>query len=167
MALLERLAKFDTWPELESAAGERYTDALSLAVGPDDRTTGAVYLFGYVFEMLLKTAYYRFIGLSAESNVAPTLRGMPKKAKDLDFTWRGNRHNSQSLASLLVYERRVFGRPLDTKIAAELMGHASALSVFHWSESLRYKAVIATESELKSVYDSAEWIRANHNELWK
>ena len=166
MPLLPRLSTIDTWGELENAAWNRYWDSLELAMASNERSTGAVYLLGYVFEMLIKTAYYRIRGLAAGDDAGPALRGMPARARTLGFPWQGNRHNTGSLAGLLVYERRAVGRPLDPMFAATLLGHAQAVANVHWSEALRYKETIASESEIHDLFRSVEWLRANYSRLW-
>lgn len=125
-----------------------------------------MYLFGYVFEILVKTAYYRFVGLRSTDSVAHELRGLPSKAKSLGLEWQGNRHNVESVAQLLIRQRRSQDRPLHEAVGPSLVGHAAKLSRFEWSEKLRYKNVVASDSELLSVRNSVDWVRANYAALW-
>lgn len=164
MPLLLRSSVTDTWAELEEAAAERYWDAIALAM--EERLTGAMYMLGYAFEMLVKCAYYRFIGLGPTDNVAPVLRGMKDKARLHGFSWRGNLHNSESVISLLVLERRVSGHPMDTGVSATAMGYAVSLARFEWSETLRYKRVAASELEMTNVLESVDWLQTNYAALW-
>ncbi len=62
---------------------------LAVAMGDSGHETGAVYLLGYVAEMLLKTAYFRIISVPTGQNIAPHLQGARSHA-----SWRGgNLHN--------------------------------------------------------------------------
>lgn len=166
MVLLARLSKFDTWMELEDAALHRYWDGLALLTAGEPQPTGAVYLLGYTFEMLMKTAYYRFNGLGPHDNTGDLLRGMADRAETFGFKWLGNRHNTESLANLLVGERHAQHRPLDPHFAAELTGHALAVSRDCWSEGLRYKSTIATEGEVADIFQRVEWLKLNYERLW-
>ena len=58
--LLERCDP-DSIREFRAAARQRFDDALAMA--DQGRRTGAVYLWGYTSEMLLKAAYFSFGGL--------------------------------------------------------------------------------------------------------
>jgi hypothetical protein len=166
LSLLDRISPRETWADLESAADERYRDAERLAAAPKSRRTGAVYLLGYVFEMLVKAAYYRFVGLAATQDVSPVLRGMPTRARYLNLPWQGNRHNVGSLADLLVFERRAQGRPLPTALEAQLVGFAWAVANAHWTETLRYKDTLATEAEVREMFRSVDWLYGQYAVLW-
>src|SRR5438132_12581385 len=48
--------------EFRASAGQRYDDGLALA-GTGNRTA-AIYLWGYVAEMILKAAYFSLLGLA-------------------------------------------------------------------------------------------------------
>ncbi|MEW6249891.1 MAG: hypothetical protein AB1716_04535 [Planctomycetota bacterium] len=165
MGLLTRITTHDSCGELETAADLRFYDGLSLATSDVARRTAAVYLLGYVGEVLVKTAYYRCRGVAGVDDVATELHNIPVRARVLGLRWRGNLHNLESLATLLVLERDALGNPLEPGFAAEFQGHVASLGA-HWSETLRYKAVSAQEAELFEVFESVEWLIANHGRLW-
>src|SRR5205085_11501029 len=50
-----------TWPELEEAAEQRFWDGFVLAAGSEPRPTGAIYVLGYVAELVLLVMWCRII----------------------------------------------------------------------------------------------------------
>ena len=59
--LLDRCSLDDSIREYRAAARQRFDDALAMAL--QWRRTGAIYLWGYTAEMILKAAYFSLIGL--------------------------------------------------------------------------------------------------------
>ena len=64
--LLER-CRPDSIREFRAAARQRFDDGLSLAAA--GRRTGAIYLFGYTAEMILKAAYFSLSGLTETDTI--------------------------------------------------------------------------------------------------
>lgn len=168
MSLLGRVSRIDSIGELEHAARLRYYDGLSLALSESHNSTGAVYLLGYVAEMLLKTAYYRVRGMGPTDDTWPLLRGMNDQAALVRFDWQSGRtrHNLEDLAGLLVEVRRNCGPEIDPYFASTLQGHAKVVAL-HWNERLRYKSVLALEDEVVDVIESIDWLVANYEALWR
>lgn len=167
MSLISRISGFDTWAELERAAEERYWDGMALATDPEGRHCGAVYLWGYVAEMLLKVAYYRFRNkVKPTDDVQAELVGIPARAKLLGLRWPArNLHRLNSLALLLIEERKIESNPMDPYVAAQLQGHVNLL-MGHWTEILRYKDEKATPFESSEVLNSIDWLWSNWSSLW-
>jgi hypothetical protein len=156
---LQVLEPVETWPSLHSAAQERYWDGVDLATSPETRGTAAIYLLGYVAEILLKVAFFRVI------------RCPPGQAVDLRTitthgAWtRANLHNLVGLADLLIAERCIQNRAFDPVFAGQLK--TSVLTVAnHWRETLRYRYTPAVEPELVEVYQNVDWLRTNATLLW-
>jgi len=149
----------ETWPSLHRAAMERYWDGVDLATSTEVRRTAAIYLLGYVTEILLKVAFYRVIGF-------PPGQEVDLQAIKTHAAWkRTNLHNLDGLADLLIAERSSRGMALDPAFAGQLK--ACALTVAdHWRETLRYRYTVATETELVEVYQNVDWLRANATLLW-
>lgn len=168
MGLLERVSNVDTVAELDRASEHRYLDGIGLYLAHEFRSTGAVYVLGYVAEMLIKSAYYRVRGVGPCEDLRAELRGMEARAMALGYAWTAgrSRHQVESLAGLLAYERRARGCALLAELESGLLGHASLIAS-HWSESLRYKDAVATEHEVNEVLSSVEWLIANHSLLWR
>jgi hypothetical protein len=165
LAYLTRLAvvePFETWPGMELAAEQRFWDGLALASGVVDHRLGGVYLLGYSAEMLLKTAYFRFVGVPPGDDIAPYLRAVRAHA-----LWRGrNLHDLRSWLDFLLDFRRAQGHPVALSIAGLARIQVLAVDV-HWRESLRYASLRPLDQELNQVYESVEWLRNNHALLWR
>jgi hypothetical protein len=159
---LLRLEPVETCETLESAAWERYWDGFELATQQtQDRTTGALYLLGYVVEVVLKVGFFRIIGIPAGTRV--DLRSIRSHQA---WTQNTNLHDIVPLARVLVAERDLRSKPLDPVFAGVLDRHVQILAT-HWSESVRYRATQALPEEIAEVYECAEWILANRETLWR
>lgn len=165
MPFLARLAvaePFETWPGMERAAEQRFWDGLTLATGGAGHETGAIYLFGYAAEMLLKTAYFQVIGVPPSRNIAPHLAAARR-----DASWRGgNLHNLQSWFALLNDARAIQGNSWDAVTAATVERHVLIVAS-HWREFLRYTSLSAADAELEEVLTSVDWLLGNSEILWR
>lgn len=120
---------------------------------------GAIYLLGYVSEIVLKVAFFRVCGWPAHQAV--DLRMATTHA-----LWGGyNLHDVTAWAALLIEERRLRGRPFDPVFAAQLLRHATTVAV-NWREILRYRQSAAIDGELEEVFQSVDWLLGNYNLLW-
>jgi hypothetical protein len=165
LPFLTRLAvaePFETWTGMERAAAQRFWDALVLATGEAGHEAGAIYLFGYVAEMLLKTAYFRFIGVPVGQDIAPVLRAVRNHS-----LWTGrNLHDLRSWIDFLIDIRQLQGQPLSPLTAGAIRQRVLAVDA-HWRESLRYTPQAATVIELDETFAGVEWLRDNHALLWR
>jgi hypothetical protein len=159
--LLARLPTPETWPEIEQAAEERFWDGYALATHTDRRELGAVYLFGYVIEMLLKTAFYRVHGTPPYSDIGRDRRGA---RTGVGYRPR-NDHDLSYWMHVLERARVVAGRPLDAALVGAMALNIAVASV-HWRESLRYRAVVPAEQEVRELVSAVEWIRDHYSRLW-
>lgn len=166
MGMLNRATPKDTWGEMTQAAERHYWDGLTLALAEHTQRVGAIYLLGYVAEILLKTAYYQIRRVRSNESVLAELRGMEGRATQLGFPWVGNRHNLRSIAKLLIEERLKIGHAMEPNMAGLLMYHTSRLAG-HWSETLRYKNLTASEREMAEVYGSIDWLKKHYDNLWR
>lgn len=171
---LVRRSGRDSLAKLEASALLRMREAESLyLVG---QRLGAVYLYGYVIETSLKTAYYRVIGLVPPTpidkqlhrlpaeNAIKAMGGLPSHPQGAPSTG----HNVIGWARLLDQERAkpAPGRvALDAGLAIEL--HNRMQDVFGcWAEFLRYRANLPYNQEVQAMRDSARWIRRHYKKLW-
>lgn len=165
MTFLTRLAAlepYETWPGMELAAEARFWDGLALVTGDAGHETVAIYLLGYVTEMLLKTAYFRVINVPNGQNIAPHLQGARSHA-----LWRGgNLHNLRSWIALLNDVRFIQGIAWDVVTATVIENHVLIVGA-HWRESLRYTSVPATREELDESFASVDWLLTNYEVLWR
>jgi hypothetical protein len=154
----------ETCETLELAAWERFWDGCDLATSPTDgRNTGALYLFGYVVEIVLKIGFFRTIGTPPHTPVRPLLNAIKQHAA---WTRNNNLHDVTSLARVLIAERAACGMPYDPIFAGILALHVQTI-VAHWREVVRYRHTLASQEELSEVFQSTEWILSNRNTLWR
>ena len=161
MSLLSRLDLIaETWPRWEKAAQERYWDGLELATGYENHQLGALYLLGYAAEIVLKIAFFRVCNWPDSQTV--DFRQAIRHAQ-----WKGyNLHDIDAWANLLVTERIIRESPLDPVIVGQLRAHVSALAA-NWRESLRYHHDSVKDDELETVHQSASWLLAHRDLLWR
>lgn len=164
MPLLSRIGQIepcDTWPGMELAAVERFWDGLALAVSDVGRTTGSIYLLGYVTEMLLKTAYCRLVGVPASDDMYFTVR-----TDQSQMYFRGtNLHNPVAWWQLILDSRISQGIPLNPIVAAQIEFQIRTVAS-NWRETLRYKHSGATDAELHETFGAVEWLRSNYPVLY-
>jgi hypothetical protein len=155
--------------EFDFAADERYADAIHLADG--NRRTGAIYLFGYVVEMLLKAAFLRLAGHADDDTIsAKTLWSYAGQhptttARALGLPGAANLHDLSAWADLIVAYRasRALVYP-DSNFAAVLLVNIAAVSV-RWTEVIRYHKNVAYEHELNRVRTSCAWVLAHRRAI--
>jgi hypothetical protein len=160
--LLERLNQ-DCIREFRSAARQRFDDAMTMA--GQGRRTGAVYLWGYVAEMVLKAAYFSLIGvpetqaLSWQTDLRPAIH----RGRGLGIAWprHGEGHNVRAWAELLVAVRALspataFAMPF--ALAVQRRGQRIEQL---WRETLRYRKNFAYPFEMRDVREAAEWFLVN------
>lgn len=158
LALLEPA---ETWPSMESAAWERFWDALELLTGTEKRNTGSLYLLGYVVEITLKVAFFRLRNW-------PTASPIRLHAIKTHASWQGkNAHDLTALVDILVAESHEPGRTrFDPVFAGALKRHVANM-VSHWRETIRYRYTAASHAEVVEAYESADWLLANRHLLWR
>ena len=100
--LLQRCCPDDHIREFRSAAKRRYEDGLILAAS--GHGTGAIYLWGYSAEMILKAAYFSVIGLSETDKITwpGHLQPAIQRGRGLNIAWpnQGAGHNVRAWAEL-------------------------------------------------------------------
>jgi hypothetical protein len=171
---LVRRSGIDTLGKLEASALLRMREAEALYAG--GQRLGAVYLYGYVIETSLKTAYYRVIGLvpatlidkgihrGAAEDAIRHMPGLPYHLHPQSGPSPG--HHVIGWARLLDQKRTAPGHvPLGPNLTAEL--HSRMQDVFKcWVEFLRYRANRPYNQEVQTMRDSARWIRRHYRSLW-
>lgn len=145
--------------EFRAAARQRYDDGLSLAAS--GRRTGAVYLWGYSAEMLIKAAYFSAIRVPPTYTI--TLIGdlypaMERGRAVFSIAWprAGRGHNIQAWAELLVLERIHRGIGYARPFALQVQRQATRIYQL-WSETLRYHKNVAYVHEVVQVRRAVEW----------
>ena len=154
--------------EFRVSAQRRFEDGLALA-GQGHRT-GAIYLWGYSAEMILKAAYFRLTGLPQTGII--TLIGHILPAIDrgrnvLGIAWakHGQGHNVRAWAELLVAERAAMpGAAYGPPFGQEIQDCGQSIGQL-WSETLRYHKNLAYLYEMNQVREAAQWLLANAHAL--
>lgn len=167
--MVQRFAPARTWPELEIAAGERFWDGVTLAMAAEPRATGAVYMLGYVAEMLLVASCLRVAGVKPDVDVRGymTLANRDYRAdyRDLYKRPEGNDHELSFWLFVLERRRVAAGEPIDAAFHGALAFKVATIAQ-NWSEMLRYRSVRASEAELWDVIEAVDWIVQNSPRLW-
>jgi hypothetical protein len=152
--------------EFRAAAWQRYLDALRLAEA--ERKTGAIYLWGYSAEMLLKAAYFSVLGFARTATIDFTHLNSAISRGRMVFAipWPrpGAGHNIRAWAELLVRERIALGVAYPNPFALDLQQHGARISRL-WTESLRYHKNVAYKHEVKRVRDAVDWLLVNETRL--
>lgn len=163
MGLFSRVPLADTVAEMDRARMDRYYDALACAL--NGREFGACYLLGYVVEMSLKVALFRYMGVRQDVDLSKELDAARQSMK-LHNIKRRNLHDLGAWRLLLVEVRQREGRPLDSKFAAMLQGHIDVIDS-HWRIELRYRGSLHAQHEFDEMLKSVDWIRANDTVFWE
>lgn len=155
--------------EFELAADERFRDATCLIGG--DRRTAAIYLFGYVVEMILKARYFRLIGLGDFDAISiSTLRqhvgdSPASTARSLGLQGARNLHNLLAWVELIVAYRGDRGISYRDPGFGDML-YSNVIAIHRlWSESLRYHRNIAYPHELGRARVACEWILGNRDAI--
>lgn len=148
--------------EFDLAADERYADAVRLA--GSGRRTGAIYLFGYVVEMLLKASYFRLVRFGETQVIgwgdlsAAVGTGPASQSRLLGLAGSRNFHDLTAWASLIVAYRLRHGPVYPgRRFAATLTDHVRAVHA-RWTEVIRYHKNVAYDHELARVRTATEWV---------
>ncbi len=149
--------------EFRASALERYNDGLASAAA--GRRTGAIYLWGYCAEMLLKAAYFPLAGiaedapLSWQQHILPAMnRG--RNSFQIHWPYPGQGHNVRAWAELLVAERAVAGAAYPPSFGTDVQRSGQQTGSL-WSETLRYHKNTAYAYEVTKVRRAAEWFLVN------
>jgi hypothetical protein len=154
--------------EFWASAQLRFEEGLALA-GKGHRT-GAIYLWGYSAEMILKAAYFRLMGL--RETAVLTWNGNIQPAIDrgrhvLGIVWPipGQGHNVRAWADLLIAERAALpGGAYAYPFAQEVQECGQSIGQL-WSETLRYHKNRAYSYEMNQVREAVAWLLANAHAL--
>ena len=161
----------------ERAASRNFKDAERLQSG--NRQLGAIYLYGYSVEMLVKSAYFRMAfaaALPPRSPATTKIDRVERRTAVEETDAQGNRlvpnvgpHDIKGWASLLVQKRALLAagnQAVDyvPALATEVQNRADRV-YSHWKEYMRYRSVNVRPGELAAVRDDARWFRRNYQHL--
>jgi hypothetical protein len=154
--------------EFRASARQRFDEGLALA-GAGYRT-GAIYLWGYTAEMILKAAYFTLMGraetalLTWAGDILPAIN-LGRYTLLIAWPAQGQGHNVRAWAELLVAQRAAtpgaaYVPPFDQEVleCGQTIGQL-------WSETLRYHKNLAYLYEMRQVQEAAEWLLVHSHAL--
>jgi hypothetical protein len=153
--------------EFRLSAKQRYNDGLALAAA--GRRTGAIYVWGYVAEMILKAAYFSLTGLPDSSPITWTFNLKPAIMRGqvvFGIAWpnQGAGHNVRAWAELLVAEHALSAVPYALAFGLEVQRRGQRIGQL-WRETLRYHKNFAYFHEVRQVREAVEWLLVNSDVL--
>lgn len=156
--LLDR-CRPDCIAEFRLAAAQRFEEAEHLNLR-GHRLSG-IYLYGYVAEMMVKAAYFAFLGYGSRHPITmANLRAAASKAPSLGIPAFPNLHHIESWARLLIAERAVAGSTLSAGFSKKMVRAAQKVQR-HWRETLRYHGNMAYSFEVIQVKEGTSWLLRN------
>jgi hypothetical protein len=154
----------ETLQDMESAADDRFWEGLELAT--QGRLLGALYVWGYVAEMLLKVGAFRVDGASPGEMVGPRL-GPAKVYGKARFSHIGyeSGHSVEFWAAFLREKRVDAGRPFSAVAWSDLALRASNIHA-RWLVSLRYRSLTLPPLATSAIDFQAETLQMSEDIGW-
>ena len=160
----------ETVQEFELAWELRYAEGQQLLVRRSDQNTTAagIYLLGYVAEMILKVAYFRFYKPETGDNISSRLFPTRARAEDQKIGIKDEHFHSLIFwLAMLLHERKIAGRPMRTKEIENNLRRRVERLYQNCYVGIRYRAVPATVQEGLDVLEDVTWLVKNHVSLWR
>ncbi|HEX7380500.1 MAG TPA: hypothetical protein VF278_25525 [Pirellulales bacterium] len=157
----------DSIGQFRIAARQRFNDGLALATA--GQRTGAIYLWGYSAEMMVKAAYFSLIGIAPTATItwSGDLRPAILRGRQMNILWpnQGEGHNIRAWIDLLISVRAMSaGTQYSPRFGLELQRRGQRLE-YLWRESLRYRKNCAYQDEVRQAREATEWILVNGKAL--
>ena len=171
MALIKRQKPNDSIKKFELAAQHKYQAGLTL-IESGDAATGIEQL-GYAAEMLLKSAYFRFmrsrIGLN---RITTTITGKMLRDAAREGARLHIRYDPESYHSLLFWAlllaaiRKDQGQPLPSEVEIGMLLRMRELHSL-WMIDHRYQNKNYRDADVSRMYVNVTWLLENHSLLWR
>lgn len=163
-SLLDRAGTVETIERLERASRDRLREGRLLE--SHRSSYWSVYTLGYVVELCLKSAFFRFCGISPHQDVSPYRVIAKDWGVQLGIGGARNLHDLVFWLRLLITERVFSNRPLKFAVASEFTARVQLVAK-HWRENLRYAPSVKASNEQKEVIAAVSWIVQRHELLWR
>jgi len=139
------------------AALARDREARRLAIA--GHRLASIYLWGYCGEMLLKAAYFRLQGWSANQpiSLADMQAAKQHAVGTLFCAWPGNLHFLPGWKELLIAERQRVGVAYARSFSRSLHAHVGRLAL-QWTETLRYHDLRPYQGEVRRCEQAITWL---------
>lgn len=158
----------ETILSFEASAHEKYEAGFELLANGVYGT--GVYLMGLAAEMMLKAAYFRYIGIGQTVNIDKThLTAAKNNATSLGVIAQPEQyHNLKFWSELIIKQRISDSKSLSVGIETTLNGYIQKLND-NWEIGMRYKDYQqgVQISDLNDVFDAVTWIHDNQESLWR
>jgi hypothetical protein len=159
--LAERFGK-DRLRAFEHAADRRFEEAEILRA--NGRYLMAIYLYGYVIEIYLKAACFRFYGCSVSQEITEEYRrDVAAKARIYGIDVPGP-HDLLNWARLLVESIQTRSRRTNPILLRGVSTQA-LIAHQHWRPEMRYRATTASEKECEAVRFASDWFAINYTKI--
>lgn len=169
--LIKRQKPNDSIKKFEMSAQHKYRAGLALIEG-GDATTGIEQL-GYAAEMLLKSAYFRFmksrIGLQRITSTitGQMLRDAAREGVRLHIRYDPESYHSLRFwALLLAAIRKDHAQPLPLEVENEMLTRMKELHAL-WMIEHRYQNKNYGSTDVARMDVNVTWLLENHEQLWR
>ena len=155
----------DTIAEFERAARQRFDEGVALASAGFHG--GAIYLHGYVAEMLLKAASYKLFGLGATDPVEDKRSIVEEWIAEyvLVSKKKPRPHDLDAWAQWLIYFRTaILGTPYPPSFSLDLGSNKDVIERV-WMPSMRYHQLSWSSAEAADVQIAALWFLTEYPKL--
>ena len=162
--LLPDRCRQDSIGEFRAAAERRFAEGLAL--DRDGHRTGAIYLWGYAAEMVLKAAYFQLVGFGPDRPITTRDRRLAQQgATLLGIGGFSSPHDIGAWAELLIAKRKDLDSPYPrTGFKANVLHYATAAGTV-WTVELRYHPNRAYEFEVRRVREAVRWLLDHKHRL--
>ena len=183
MPLVVRIG-YDTIQRLEQAALQRFEEAEILH--NTGKNLAGVYLHGYVAEMMIKSAYYRMIGIGYKEKIDSDRRkrlngsARTKIEKDIsngdlqlfDDVWPDKKIKDELMK--IEKSHPIFGFALllrdemkksDRSGLRDKVSSNATVIRRNWDPTLRYRVVKPNPKEIREVRTASKWFLDHHTEF--
>ncbi len=156
----------ETLGMFELAWEQRYLEGERLLLTEDTRA-GGIYLLGYVAEMVMKAAYFRFTGAESEDRVLWLIEGKEFKdvARQVGSPSEHN-HSIEFWLEALLNERKRKNRTLPRHLQMTLQTYVQTIHN-GWSVEMRYLALQFSGTEWREYQTAIQWLKNRHQTLWR
>ncbi len=157
----------ETIASFEAAAEEKYEDGFNLMASASPGN--GIYLMGYAAEMLLKSAYFRILGLAEVTPITwQHLTRARSDAATLGVTASDEHfHNVEFWGELVIKKRTQQARGLSPALETELAQRTQRLAL-NWFVEMRYRSLQGVaKQDIEDVLDDVIWIKSNQERFWR
>ena len=145
----------DTIAAFLAAAPERFAEGTALLDA--GHSSGAVYLFGYVGELVIKAVAFRHYGYAPPDEIAkPDREAIASLMKTRALAPQGPHDILKWARWVVSMKERLTGMAYPVQLATAFEYHAAVIDA-QWAPGMRYHALSHSFADALSVQQSARW----------